>query len=111
MADRQELGIGEFALVTGLSVPRLRRYHDLGLLVPAHVDPKTGYRSYSIDQVADGRRIRRLRQTDLPLEDLGRIVAGGESAAEVLRRHRRRLVEQAAATNRMIDLVDQLIRP
>jgi DNA-binding transcriptional MerR regulator len=110
VADRQELGIGEFALVTGLSVPRLRRYHDLGLLVPAHVDAQTGYRSYGIDQVPNGRRIRRLRQTALPLEDLGRIVAGGENAAGVLRRHRRRLLEQIATTNQMIDLVDQLIR-
>ena len=110
MADRQVLGIGAFALMTGLSVPRLRRYHDLGLLVPAHVDPTTGYRSYDSSQVADGRRIRRLRQTELPLEDLGRIVVGGERATDVLRRHRRRLLEQVATTNQMIDLVDQLMR-
>lgn len=106
----QDIGIGEFALLTGLSVTRLRRYHDLGLLVPARVDPQTGYRSYDPDQVVEGRRIRRLRHADLPLEDLGRIVAGGERATGVLRRHRRRLLEEVAATNRMVELVDQLIR-
>ena len=110
MAEPQELSIGEFAIATGLSVPRLRRYHDLGLLVPARVDHRTGYRSYSPDQLAAGRRIRRLRETELPIADLDRIVAGNESATEVLRRHRLRLLDQVAATNRMIDQVDQLIR-
>ena len=45
-----------------------RRYHEAGLLVPAEVDPRTGYRSYAVDQLADASVIRQLRQIDLPLE-------------------------------------------
>ncbi|MFD0460351.1 MerR family DNA-binding transcriptional regulator [Streptomyces violaceoruber] len=45
MADR--LTIGEFSRITHLSIRMLRRYHEQDLLVPAEVDPDTGYRYYS----------------------------------------------------------------
>ncbi|GAA3158787.1 MerR family DNA-binding transcriptional regulator [Nonomuraea salmonea] len=40
------LPIGRFARLCRLSVKRLRHYDELGLLVPAHVDPDSGYRHY-----------------------------------------------------------------
>ena len=49
---RERLSIGEFARRTGLSVSAVRFYGDRGLLVPASVDPGTGYRSYDETQVA-----------------------------------------------------------
>jgi DNA-binding transcriptional MerR regulator len=45
------LTIGEFSRITHLSIKTLRRYHEAGLLEPAHVDRQTGYRYYSVDQV------------------------------------------------------------
>lgn len=92
------IGIGELALLTGLSVTRLRRYHDLGLLEPARVDPTSGYRSYSPEQVGIGRQINQLRQIDLPLEDVERVMIGREPATAALHRHRRRLTERLATT-------------
>jgi DNA-binding transcriptional MerR regulator len=103
------MGIGDFAVATGLSVPRLRRYHEAGLLVPARVDPSTGYRSYTVQQVEDGRRIARLRAVDLPLDDLEQVVRGSSSIAALLRRHRRRLEARIITTRRMVELTDQLI--
>lgn len=35
------LSIGDFSRMTYLSIKALRHYHDLGLLVPAHIDPVT----------------------------------------------------------------------
>jgi DNA-binding transcriptional MerR regulator len=103
------IGIGDLARLTGLSVTRLRRYHDLGLLVPARVDPLTGYRSYSPDQIATGRRIQRLRSIDLPLDDVQRVLTGSEAPSAVLARHRRRLEQRIELTASMVDDVDQLI--
>ena len=103
------IGIGSFALLTGLSVTRLRRYHELGLLVPATVDAVTGYRSYSSAQIEHGRRIARLRLADLPLDEIERLVAGVDAPLAVLRRHRRRLDERIVETRRMVEEVDQLI--
>ena len=61
------MGIGEFAGVTHLSIRTLRRYHDAGLLEPARVDPATGYRSYSPEQVPTAQVIHQLRALDLPI--------------------------------------------
>ncbi len=38
------LTIGEFATATGLTAKALRLYDDLGLLAPAEVDPRNGFR-------------------------------------------------------------------
>jgi hypothetical protein len=45
------LSIGDFARMTYLSIKSLRRYHDMGLLVPAEVDTASGYRYYDSSQV------------------------------------------------------------
>jgi hypothetical protein len=44
--------IGDFARHGRVSVRMLRHYDAIGLLRPAHVDPATGYRSYTAGQLA-----------------------------------------------------------
>ena len=39
--------MGRFAQVVGLSRKALRVYNELGILVPEHVDPQSGYRYYN----------------------------------------------------------------
>ena len=53
MAGDALLRIGDFSRASSLSVKALRAYHETGLLVPADVDPRTGYRSYSVAQLND----------------------------------------------------------
>jgi MerR family regulatory protein len=50
------LPIGQFARMTGLTVRAVRHYGELGLLEPAYVDPDTGYRYFTTEQVADAER-------------------------------------------------------
>ena len=69
------LSIGEFAEITHLSIKTLRRYHELGLLEPAAVDQRTGYRSYDIGQVPAAQVIGRFRQLGMPLAEIGRMLA------------------------------------
>lgn len=64
------LTIGEFSKMTYLSVKALRHYHDVGLLEPAAVDPTSGYRHYSVDQVATAQAIRRFRDLDMPIDQV-----------------------------------------
>jgi protein phosphatase len=64
------MAIGEFSDRSGLSAKRLRTYAAEGLLVPAAVDPGTGYRYYSPGQLADARVIDALRQAEVPLADI-----------------------------------------
>lgn len=70
--------IGDFARFSHLSVKALRHYHAVGVLAPATVDPETGYRRYDTEQVADAHLIRRLRDLDMPLESVRRVVDAGD---------------------------------
>ncbi|GAA4859515.1 MerR family DNA-binding transcriptional regulator [Pseudonocardia benzenivorans] len=45
--DEDLLTIGAFSRATLLSPKALRGYHESGLLVPAVVDARTGYRGYT----------------------------------------------------------------
>jgi DNA-binding transcriptional MerR regulator len=62
------LSIGDFARATHASVKMLRHYHEIGLLEPADVDPDTGYRRYTPDQIPTAQVIRRFRDLDMPLD-------------------------------------------
>jgi DNA-binding transcriptional MerR regulator len=62
--------IGDFSRMTHLSVKALRFYHDQGLLEPARIDPSSGYRFYDPGQVPVAQVIRRLRDLDMPLDQV-----------------------------------------
>src|SRR5262249_59646675 len=64
-----------------LSIKALRHYHGIGLLVPAAVDPDTGYRRYRADQVPAAQVIRRLRDLGMPLEDVKAVLDAPDPAA------------------------------
>ncbi|RPF40609.1 MerR-like DNA binding protein [Streptomyces sp. Ag109_G2-6] len=68
--------IGETARDSGLGVSALRFYDRAGVLVPAHVDPVTGYRWYGPEQVDEARLLARLRRAGLPLADIRLALAG-----------------------------------
>ena len=64
------MAIGAFSDRCGLSAKRLRTYAAEGLLAPAAVDPGSGYRYYSQDQLADAQLIDALRQAGVPLAEI-----------------------------------------
>lgn len=73
--------IGEFSRLTHLSVKTLRYYHDVGLLEPADVDPRSGYRMYATAQVPRAQLIRRFRDLDMPIDEV-RVVLDAPDVAE-----------------------------
>lgn len=79
------LTIGAFSRRCLLSPRALRLYDRQGLLVPAEVDPATGYRRYRESQLDTARLIARLRQLDMPLATVARVVSLPEAGrAEAL---------------------------
>lgn len=76
--------IGVFSTATLVSIKALRLYHEQGLLVPALVDPMTGYRSYRVSQLSDAQVIKRLRDLDVPLRGVAEVVRARDP--EVTRR-------------------------
>src|SRR5690349_4238050 len=76
--------IGAFASATRLSVKALRLYAELGILTPSYVDRDSGYRYYHADQLQRARLIRLLRQIDMPLATIRRVLAADPAEAEQL---------------------------
>jgi DNA-binding transcriptional MerR regulator len=74
MKERMILKIGEFARVGQVSIATLRYYDQCGLLKPNALDPDTGYRYYSLDQLARLNRILALKELDFPLEQIARLL-------------------------------------
>jgi DNA-binding transcriptional MerR regulator len=68
--------IGEFARLGDVSVRTLRHYDEIGLLRPAQVDPVTGYRGYSPDQLGQLNRIIALKELGLSLTQARRLLDG-----------------------------------
>ncbi|MFC3835401.1 MULTISPECIES: MerR family transcriptional regulator [Deinococcus] len=104
------LSIGQFARQVGLSVSALRFYAQTGLLLPAHVDPDSGYRYYSASQVAAGQQIAALRQLEVPLDDLAEVMGAGKvHAASLLARHEQRLYDRFQVQRQLLRRVGDLI--
>ena len=111
--DDALLGIGQMAKASGLTVSALRFYADSSLLVPAVVDPSTGYRLYRPNQLRDARLIAQLRRVAMPLRDIRQILAAGEDSAEVasvIERHLTRLEAGLADARRVLSTVQVLLR-
>jgi DNA-binding transcriptional MerR regulator len=69
------LSIGDFSRASNMSVKTLRYYHRVDLLVPADIDPHTGYRRYGVDQIPTAQIIRRFRALDMPVEEVYAVLA------------------------------------
>ena len=105
--------IGEFSKITGLTVKTLRFYHDKGLLVPAYVDDRTGYRHYDIRQIDKARVITQLRGLDFTLVQIAELLANCDDQADILDFLERQqlLLEQKIRQFRgALDSLQQMIR-
>jgi DNA-binding transcriptional MerR regulator len=88
--------IGEMARDSGLGVSALRFYDRAGVLVPAWVDPVSGYRWYEPGQLEEARLLARLRRAGMPLADIRLVLASWSGAdtdllRKLLEAHLRRL--------------------
>ncbi len=74
--------ISAFARAVGLSASALRLYGANGLLAPADVEERTGYRYYSLDQQQRAIWIRRMRDAGLRLERIRAVFESDVAEAE-----------------------------
>jgi DNA-binding transcriptional MerR regulator len=115
--------IGALARASGLTPSALRFYGDCGLLVPAEVDPVTGYRYYDEAQRERAVLIRKLREIEVPLETVTRILDGDpdlldEHVRDLRRRARaaaaaageiKRLLAPAVSAKTLAEAIDQVL--
>ena len=74
--------IGEFADLGGVSAKTLRFYDEIGLLRPASVDPRTGYRHYLPQQLEELATVLALKNLGVSLSKLRELTRKKGSAAE-----------------------------
>src|ERR1700733_8176970 len=106
----EEISIGEFARRSRLSVKALRLYDKRHVLVPARVDDVSGYRYYDVEQLESARLISMLRQLDLSLAAIRKLVACDPvDAANQIAAHWRKVESAHDARRELADyLVDRL---
>lgn len=67
---KERLTISEIAKLRGVTTETLRHYDRVDLFKPNHIDPKTGYRYYSIFQYEILGTIKELRQIGMSIEEI-----------------------------------------
>ena len=100
------LSIGAFAHRSRLSIKALRLYERSGLLMPAEVNPATGYRWYRERQLLQARLIVMMRRASIPLAQVAEIIPAPGSAGASLLAEYRAEAERRFAVQR--DLVSRL---
>lgn len=105
--------IGDFAAFGRVSARMLRHYDATGLLRPAVVDPVSGYRYYSADQLSRLNRIIALKDLGFTLQQVRDIVDAKVTAEELrgmLRLRRAQLEEQLALDSARLTGVEARLR-
>jgi DNA-binding transcriptional MerR regulator len=75
--------IGDFSRIARVSARLLRFYDEINLFSPAHADPQTGYRYYSIAQPAQLNRILVLKELGFNLDQVRDVLSANVGAAEL----------------------------
>ena len=76
--------IGMFAAMNHVTVKTLRFYEEQGLLIPAVIHPDTGYRFYTLSQMAVLHQITALKQAGFTLEEIARIHEGADEELSLI---------------------------
>ena len=99
---RNTLTIGQFANASQLSLKALRLYEQHGILRPATVDPDSRYRYYHLDQVKTAVFIRLLRQMEMPLAIIQRVLQASDEAeaSKLVWQHQQNFAERAEQVRR-----------
>ncbi|MEJ3746186.1 MerR family transcriptional regulator [Actinomycetes bacterium KLBMP 9797] len=105
--------IGDFATLGRVSVRMLRHYDALGLLVPATVDPRTGYRFYRAEQLRRLNRVVALKELGFTLDQVRALLdekIGAEELRGMLRLRRAQLEARLAADTARLSAVEARLR-
>jgi DNA-binding transcriptional MerR regulator len=105
------LAIGDFSRATHLTVKTLRHYHETGLLEPAQIDPHTGYRRYTTEQIPVAQIIRRFRDLDMPLNQIRSVLSAPDVQArnDLIAAHLKHLESDLARTQTAVASLRSLL--
>ncbi|OBH59378.1 MerR family transcriptional regulator [Mycobacterium colombiense] len=101
----EQLLIGDVTALTGIASGRIRHYEKIGLLHAQHLS--NGYRVFNVEQVLDLLRIDLMRSLGVGINDIARLIEGGQSTlAGLLEEHRALLIQQRERIDHLIRAID-----
>lgn len=101
------LRIGEFAVLSSISIHMLRNYDKIGLLVPEYVDDSSGYRYYSREQLVTANRIVVLKSMGFGLKEIDQMI---HMELEELNQNLKRKADSIAKEMEQLKMVQERIR-
>lgn len=102
----EQLLIGDVTALTGIASGRIRHYEKIGLLRAQHLS--NGYRVFDVEQVLDLLRIDLMRSLGVSINDIQRLVDGGQTTlSDLLDEHRTLLVNQRDRLDQLIAAIDE----
>lgn len=104
--------IGEIAAFFNVTAKAMRVYEKMGILKPAMVDAKTGYRYYAADQVKQLDALLELRELGFSLAEIGGLLKSGmtkDRHMEALVHKKALWQDKIAQARAKIDTIDELI--
>lgn len=107
------LKIRDFAKLAEVSMTTLRYYDEIGLLKPIHVDPETGYRFYTMDQLPYLHRILAFKELGLGLTQIVEILDEGispEALQGMLRLRQAQLQQHIEAEQEQLVRIEARLR-
>lgn len=103
--------IGRFSNACRLSIKALRHYDEQGVLMPAHVDPDTGYRYYRPEQARDAVLIGMLRSLEIPLPAIRQLLrADKDEQRRLLDLERGRMQRELAKQQHALRSIERIVR-
>lgn len=106
------LKIGEFSVLSQISIYMLRHYNEIGLLIPEYVDEYTGYRYYSERQLPIAGKIQALKSMGLSLNLIKEILAkytDNDELKNYLELHAVEQREKIANMQKQLNLIETTI--
>jgi DNA-binding transcriptional MerR regulator len=101
----EQLLIGDVTALTGIASGRIRHYEKIGLLRAQHLS--NGYRVFDVEQVLDLLRIDLMRSLGVSINDIQRLIDGGQTTlADLLDEHRTLLMFQRDRLDQLIAAID-----
>ena len=110
-----KFSIGEMSKLHNISIQTLRYYDKMGLLKPAYINKKNGYRYYTIDQFVVVDMIKHCKLMGLSLEEIKELIGTNitpESMYEILNRQQEIIankIEELQRAKRYIDFLKKRV--
>ena len=111
MEKEDLLKISEIADFFGTTPKALRIYEQKGIIIPCKIDPESGYRYYSADQVKKLNLLIELQALGFSLKEIKKIMDGGLKSQQFLDELNSKKIQweqEKAKIQRKIEAIEQI---